>query len=155
MAPFHVTHHLEFLHQSFLAVPRDAFRLRRLIGWWDQHLIRAFSQGNLMVSKQMIQAGSGGARSRAGARWRLSKLGCAWEEEKSGWLRKCRETRLCWNRRGRSSALRVRQPHDTVSWDFRRASHWERWLVFIDTDCSWDGNGKTLLRTVVNITCWF
>ena len=58
MAPFHVTHQLEFLHQSFLAVPRDALGLGWVIGWWDQHLIRAFSQDNLMISKQLTQAGN-------------------------------------------------------------------------------------------------
>lgn len=57
-AAFHVTHHLEFLHQSFLAVSRDAFWLSWVIGWWDQHLIRAFSQGNLTLFKQLTQAAS-------------------------------------------------------------------------------------------------
>lgn len=154
MAPFDVTHHLEFLHQSFLAVPRDAFGLSWVIGWWDQHLIRAFSQGNLMISKQLIQAGS----------MELSHVLVQDEDYQSwdvhgkkssqgGWesVERC----LCWNRWGRSSSSCITKTCDTISWDFWRASHWERQLVFIDTDCSWVGNRKITLRTAVNITPCF
>lgn len=143
MAPFHVTHHLEFLHQSFLADPWDAFGLRRLTGWWDQHLIRAFSQGNLMISKQMIQTGSvepghvlvQGEDSQS---WDVhGKWSCqgGWESvERCGCVEK-----------GRSSALCVRQPPDTASWDFWCASHWERCLVFRDTMAA---------EVVMRIPCW-
>lgn len=145
MAPFHVTHHLEFLHQSFLSVPWDAFWLSWVIGWWDQHLIRPFSQGNLMISKQLTQAGSV-ERSHVLLQdedyqsWDVHGK----KSSRGGW--ESVERRACVETDGAGVLLcALGKPCDTISWDFWRASHWEGQSVF--TDCSWVGNGKILLRT--------
>lgn len=135
----------------FWPVPRDTFGLSWVIGWWDQHLIRAFSQGNLNDIQTTDLGRQRGDKSRAGARWSLSEWDVHGKKRSQGdW--ESVERRACVETDGAGVLLcAYRKPSDANSCDFRRESRCERWLVFTDTDCNCRGNGKILLRTSVNI----